>query len=129
MVERNALSNAQFYASQVEMLVIQARRISPSIEPLGKLEIAKGSLMSDVIFDNIFTDMAFHEKIKGSENDLNIYKQALDVQLRAVIERERGLKVELNMATERLEAARKELQIVRERAFEHVAGGLPDYSS
>ena len=86
MMERNALVNAQGNASQVEILVSQAMRASPpprGVQPIGRLDIARGfvascilflfpflliptlsfpysSLLSDVFFDNIFTDMAFH---------------------------------------------------------------------
>jgi hypothetical protein len=81
MMERNALVNAQGNASQVEILVNQAMRASPpprGVQPIGRIDIARGfvaififiyivlisfphsSLLSDVFFDNIFTDMAFH---------------------------------------------------------------------
>ena len=84
MMERNALVNAQANASHVEMLVSQAIRASPRVQPVGRVDIARGyrrfliqlstffiltpafsfpsSIMSDVFFDNIFTDLAFHSK-------------------------------------------------------------------
>lgn len=80
-MERNALRNAQANASQVEMLVDQATRISPVVQPVGRVNIAQGSvsflsffaltsllihyraIMSDIFFDNFFTDMAFHSNI------------------------------------------------------------------
>ena len=83
MMERNALVNAQGNASQVEMLVSQATRASPQVQPIGRIDIARGSvafsscflllisasyflssLISDVFFDNIFTDMAFHSNYR-----------------------------------------------------------------
>lgn len=45
MMERNALVNAQGHASQVEMLVSQAIRASPRVQPLGRLDIARGSVL------------------------------------------------------------------------------------
>ena len=85
MMERNALVNAQGNASQVEMLVSQATRASPQVQPIGRIDIARGSvafsscflllisasyflssLISDVFFDNIFTDMAFHSNYRFS---------------------------------------------------------------
>ena len=89
MMERNALVNAQGNASQVEMLVTQAIRASPRVQPIGRIDIARGSvvfsscffiyftnfnlfsfpyssLLSDVFFDNIFTDMAFHSNYRSS---------------------------------------------------------------
>ena len=87
MMERNALVNAQANASQAEMLVGQATRASPRVQPVGRVDIARGyshpshlvflllisvffffsfhsSLISDVFFDNIFTDMAFHSNYR-----------------------------------------------------------------
>ena len=42
MMERNALVNAQGNASQVEMLVSQAIRASPRVQPIGRIDIARG---------------------------------------------------------------------------------------
>lgn len=41
-LERNALVNAQGNASQAEMLVSQAVRASPRVQPLGRVDIARG---------------------------------------------------------------------------------------
>lgn len=68
--ERNSLSLAQSNADQVEMLVDMARKAQPLVEPIGHMEIAQGNFMSDVLFDNIFTDMSFHNKIKEAELSL-----------------------------------------------------------
>jgi hypothetical protein len=50
MMERNALVNAQGNASQVEMLVSQAIRASPRVQPVGRIDIARGS----VVFSSCF---------------------------------------------------------------------------
>lgn len=42
MMERSALVNAQVNASRVEMLVGQAIRASPRVQPIGRLDIARG---------------------------------------------------------------------------------------
>lgn len=81
MMERNALRNAQASASQAEFLIDQARKASPAVQTVARVSIAKGfviqhfpllfhsnitiflrfrSIVSDVFFDNIFTDIAFH---------------------------------------------------------------------
>jgi len=70
MMERNVLSSAEGYASQAQILVQQAMMASPQVQPIGEISIAHGSIMSDVIFDNIFTDMAFHDKIKASARNV-----------------------------------------------------------
>jgi hypothetical protein len=42
MMERNALANAQTHASQVEVLVDQAMRLSAAVKPVGRVNIARG---------------------------------------------------------------------------------------
>jgi len=41
-MERNALRNAQVNASQAEMLVDQAVRTSPAVQPVGRVNISQG---------------------------------------------------------------------------------------
>jgi hypothetical protein len=85
-MERNALTQAQMSASRADSLVEQAVRISPRVRHVGRVNIPAGyicslaflvravvthkfpcrSIISDVFFDNIFTDMAFHGKSKSS---------------------------------------------------------------
>jgi hypothetical protein len=82
MMERNALSMAEGLSLQVETFVQQAILTSTSVKPIGKINIAHGcvtcpafspsllcyvltyldcsSILSDVIFDNVFSDIAFH---------------------------------------------------------------------
>jgi len=45
MMERNALRNAQANATQVEMLVDQAMRASPAVQPVGRVNIAQGYVL------------------------------------------------------------------------------------
>ena len=86
MMERNALRNAQANASQAEFLVNEAKKFSSAVQPVGRVSIAQGcvirillflftltllhfrSIVSDVFFDNIYTDIAFHSNI----NHLNL---------------------------------------------------------
>ena len=44
LVERNALVNAQANAAQVEMLVGQAIRACPRVQPIGQVDIVQGSV-------------------------------------------------------------------------------------
>lgn len=46
MMERNALRSAQMHASQVEGLVDQAMRLSPNVKPVGRVNIAQGSVIT-----------------------------------------------------------------------------------
>ncbi|KAM3080840.1 hypothetical protein ACMFMG_004796 [Clarireedia jacksonii] len=117
MNERSALAQAQTHASQVEMLLSQARRMQPIIQPLGPMNIAQGNLMSDIIFDN----------------DSNAQVLGAAVRLRHEVqnceERLGRLKVEAKQKKLVLEEKRRELQDERRGVFERVAGDLPHYSA
>jgi hypothetical protein len=123
MMERNALHNAEMKVSEGYWLVSQAQRMAPGIQPLPPIGIAQGSIMSDVFFDNIFTDMAFHDKIKASKEDLVRATSVLNGQLAAARQRQQGLDGDANNKSLALEASRSELQKARERIFESTAGG------
>lgn len=128
MAERSSLSSAQNHASQVEMLVSQAKRTQPKVGNIGPMKIAGGHVMSDIIFDNIFSDMAMHDEIKQSQFQVQNAAKKLDAEVQAARQREGGIKTELEGAARRLEEARKKLEGVRRETFNKVAGGLPAYS-
>ncbi|KAF7373616.1 hypothetical protein MSAN_00572000 [Mycena sanguinolenta] len=82
MMERESLDNARAQGTRAQTFVQQAMMVSPQVQPIGEISIAHGSvvplfplsakeykaltpttyssIISDVIFDNIFTDFAFH---------------------------------------------------------------------
>jgi len=123
MMERNALSKAQNSIHRAEMLTTQAQRISPHVKDLPPVGIDHGNLMSDVFFDNIFTDMAFHDKIKDSKMQLQRTIAACEQQIDAARSRSAASQEELKQRWDALLIARKQLQDSREQIFERVAGG------
>lgn len=122
MMERNALQNAERKVSEGYWLVSQAQRMSPAVHPLPRIGIAQGSIMSDVFFDNIFTDMAFHDKIKTSREELVRATGVLGAQLKAAGERQQALDREAKDKALALETSRTELQKAREEIFESTVG-------
>ncbi|KAF8900432.1 hypothetical protein CPB84DRAFT_1815383 [Gymnopilus junonius] len=125
MMERNALRNAQANASQVEMLVDQARRISPIVQPVGRVNIAQGAIVSDIFFDNFFTDMAFHNKIKQSAAQVLLANQRLRVERDAAKTRADAAGAQLLRAAKVLDSRRKELFDFRRATFESFAAQNP----
>lgn len=123
MMERNELGNAELLFSQCQTNVARAQRMSPAVQGLPDVNIAHGSIMGDVLFDNIFTDMAFHDKIKNSIVEFDRAARALDEQEAAARQRSAASAQELAMIGRDLENAREDLQKAREYAFERVAGG------
>jgi hypothetical protein len=122
MMERNALSQAEQYVMSAHMLVLQAQRLSPLVRDLPPARIAQGNLMSDVFFDNIFTDMAFHDKIKASNMEVEACARALAQNVEALQRSQRERLADLKDKAKRLEESRVALQKAREAAFQSHVG-------
>ncbi|KAI1260560.1 hypothetical protein F5Y18DRAFT_250665 [Xylariaceae sp. FL1019] len=120
MMERSSLHDAETEVMQAHMLIMQAQRLSPDIRNLPTAKISHGSLMSDVLFDNIFTDMAFHDKIKESRTEVQRCHKALLAQLPPVGQRCKNLDQDARAKKDLLNTARDELQQSRQRIFERL---------
>ncbi|KAK4672150.1 hypothetical protein QC763_100290 [Podospora pseudopauciseta] len=125
MMERNALSQAEREVMSANMLVMQAQRMSPRVTNLPQVNIDQGNLMMDVFFDNIFTDMAFHDKIKASRESVLRAAMAMDGQVAATRQRVAQFEGQLRVEEQSMREAREKLQKVRERVFETVAASTP----
>lgn len=125
MQKRNYLERAESSIQQVRMLQQQVAQVAPEIPNLGELNIAMGSIWSDVVFDNIFTDMDMHDKIKNSVAQVDSAGKRCGDIIKDRETKEKGLQQEISSANERLQTARMELQKAREDAFSRVLGGAP----
>ena len=123
MMERSHLSSADQLISQTRVLAVRAQKASPYVMELPQVNINHGNLMSDVFFDNIFTDMAFHEEIKRSQAQAKRFYNALVEQGNEGVRRRDELADVLKTQEKELDEAREELQKARERAFEQVLRG------
>ncbi|KAH8177159.1 hypothetical protein LIA77_02241 [Sarocladium implicatum] len=123
MMERHELSQAQFLIQRAQMQVEQARQANPRIPPFPRIDINHGSILGDVLFDNIFTDMAFHDEIKRGRGEVDRFRLALERQMVSAEARVKDLEKELGRREADLESARLALQQERGRAFERYASG------
>jgi hypothetical protein len=105
---------------QVRTLQQQLKQVAPHLSKLGNLSITEGCFLSDVFFDNIFTDMAMHNKIKESE--MQVVKAGHHCEDMERESEQRGAQVQrdLQSANLRLSNAKIELQQAREAAFTSV---------
>lgn len=80
------------------------------------------------MFDNVFTDMAMHDKIKRSANQF----QQVHIQLRGVIGQSHNhlewLQTQARERERALNGSRKELDTIRRRIMEEAGTPLPIYS-
>jgi hypothetical protein len=122
MSKMSALSKAQSHISQVEMLMNQAVHTQPAVQGIGSMNVPEMHFMTDMVFDNIFSDMNARERIKESQRLLEIAKGKLTRELGAADGRIARVEEELGGAGMKLDVRRGELQDVRRRAFDGVAG-------
>ncbi|RYP32029.1 hypothetical protein DL766_004139 [Monosporascus sp. MC13-8B] len=108
---------------QMEMLVMQAQRYSDGVQTLPPVRVPQGNLMGDVLFDNIFSDMEFHEKIKASREEARRCGSVLMNQVQAAHARVQECQAEMDQLSEVLSGARAVLQKARERIFDRITSG------
>jgi len=123
MMERDALSKAAVALSESLRHMDEARRLQPAIAHVREVHVDMGHMVSDVMFDNIFSDMAQHDRIHESNNQLTEARLQLNGQIDLQIQRAKGSVEALKQARAAMEEARIELQNIRAEAFEKLAGG------
>ena len=123
MQKRNFLERAESAIQQVRMLQTQVKQVAPEIPGLGQLNIAMGSIWSDVVFDNIFTDMQMHDQVKQSIVQVDRAGNKCSDIIRQREQTEKQLQKEVELAKGKLQFARLELQAAREEAFRRVVNG------
>ncbi|WPG98146.1 Hypothetical protein R9X50_00093200 [Acrodontium crateriforme] len=122
MIKRDRLSSAQMNISHAMRHLDEAIRCQPAIQPPADVNINTNHMLSDVFFDNIFTDMAMHDRIKDSNAQLENAALALEKEINQQKQRVVGARGQVSQVSSDLENARKELQRVRAEAFERLAG-------
>jgi hypothetical protein len=122
MMERDELSKAAVAISESLRHMDEARRLQPAITHLREIHVDMGHMVSDMMFDNIFSDMAQHDRIHATNGQVMEAIAQLKEQIAMQLERAKSAKLALNQARASMEEARKELQNIRAEAFERVAG-------
>lgn len=120
-MERQQLAQAENRIQQARQQIQRARQASPHIPQMPPININHGSILTDVFFDNLYTDMMFHEEIKRGRLEVQRFAAALHEQINAAEGRRRNLESQMKQRQADLEAARKALQEERGRAFERYA--------
>lgn len=123
MQKRNHLERAESAIQQVRMLQSQIQQAAPDIPDLGSIVISIGSIWSDVVFDNIFSDMQMHDQIKESMAHVDQAGNKCGDIIRGREQALTRLEAEVRSAQELLGEKRSELQRAREEAFSRVSGG------
>lgn len=127
-MERSALGRAEMATAETYRLMSQASNLSSNVQPLPRVNIASGSLVTDVFFDNIFTDYAFHAKIKESEALLQRAADALQRNIQSASQRRSALSSQMTQTQSRLLEERRKLQKIREEIFAKNAQPPPAYA-
>ncbi|KAJ3785900.1 hypothetical protein GGU10DRAFT_427696 [Lentinula aff. detonsa] len=128
MMERDALSTSAVYAAKAEMLVNHARSTSADVQAVGPLRVRDISLLGDVFFDNIFSDIRVHHQIQNNRDELAASSQRLKAQLRAARQRAQLAGADLVEASEVLAECNKELERYRREVFLRITGSADPLS-
>jgi hypothetical protein len=126
-LERSALGRAEMATHECYRLTQQAQALSSLVTPLPQISIAQGSIITDVFFDNIFTDLAFHQKIQASAVDLQRAAAVLRHNVQASQQRSADSKTQMTQVSEWLAEERKQLQKIRGEIFSRLAQPPPAY--
>jgi hypothetical protein len=128
MSENNCLVSCEQNVRQVEMLILQAQRIQPAVRNIGDMRVAQMNFMTNVVFDNIFSDLDMRDRIKQSQAQLKMAQANLTAELQAARERTTAAQTEVDEAKAVLDQKRLELQGIRSVAFEKLANerGIAD---
>lgn len=134
-MERNALHRADVCVREARMMALNAQLASPLVDAarsLPPVNVAQGNIVSDVFFDNIFTDLQFHDKIKASRLEVRRLHAAVDRLAADCRARQARLATDLQEKEVLLESARLALQETRQRVFQQFsdsdAGPTPPFT-
>ena len=100
---------------------MQAQRIQPAVRNLGDMRVAQMNFMTNVVFDNIFSDLDLRDRIKQSQAQLKMAQANLTAELQAARDRTNVAQAEVDEAKSVVDQKRLELQQVRSAAFERLA--------
>ncbi|OBT64759.1 hypothetical protein VE03_06505 [Pseudogymnoascus sp. 23342-1-I1] len=123
IAEANALTRVRQNVGQAEMLVCQARTIEPSVGSIGDVVHAQHHFMSEVLFDNVFSDKKKYDEIKRSQASIVKAKNSLQNTIQATNERLETAVANTMTAKQELEENRLQLQQIRAEAYQKTARG------
>jgi hypothetical protein len=115
-MERSSLAKAEVSYRETKSLAAQA-----GYTDLPDVNINHGHFFRDVFFDNIFSDMQFHEEIKRGQMEMQKLADALTQRMTRSRDRQAAVADELRQMEEKLEDARKRLQDKRAELFQQFA--------
>jgi hypothetical protein len=82
IAERNRLTRAETGVANLEMVIQHAQQLDWSIQSIGPMQIASRHMMTDAIFDNIYSDKRMHDRIEASKRRLQNAAAKLDEELK-----------------------------------------------
>lgn len=120
MMETHAITQAQMLKQQLDTLMDQARRFNNAVGALPNIYIPNHS-MTDIYFDNVFSDMMQHDKISAGTESARQALNALGNEIGRARYRVDAAGQQVNNATGELNRARGALQEFRRQTFENIA--------
>ncbi|EJD36795.1 hypothetical protein AURDEDRAFT_174158 [Auricularia subglabra TFB-10046 SS5] len=128
MFETHAITQAQMLQHQDTTLMDQACRMHPAVGALPAINVPRHS-MTDIYFDNVFSDMAQHERITTALQSARMALGALTSEVSRGKQRVDGAADRARASFAALSRARSALHDFRRETFQNIAhqGPTPSY--
>lgn len=125
--EQNALWIARRHVDEMEVLMRQAREISPEIDNLGRMDIPKAHSRSNPWNHDHYEENENLRDIKSAGKRVAAAVEKMELEKWAAERKVGWEKIQTKKAEESFEEERKRLRDLRQGIFNQVTGGLPEY--
>ncbi|TDL19857.1 hypothetical protein BD410DRAFT_398652 [Rickenella mellea] len=123
--ESEYLIQAQFLISKAEGFLHQARSLQPSVKSFPAGIVIQPEWLN-VVFDNVYNDYLYQQKVEKSVRSVLAYCQAIEYELNASHVRTNSTTQVVRDAKDFLRSRRLELTAVRREIFKRVAEDMKD---
>jgi hypothetical protein len=110
----------QRWANLYSPLDIRAKHFQPAIDDIGVVEIDERHIISDILLDNPFVDMAQRARIKSSNKQMTAAVVDLQAEITSQLYRVERARRQATGAASDLKEARRGLQDMRAEAFDRL---------
>ncbi|ORX95571.1 hypothetical protein K493DRAFT_351443 [Basidiobolus meristosporus CBS 931.73] len=119
-VKYSDLGAARNLAASAQAHIDQARRLLPTIPHIGSLDVTQGSMLVDVFFDNLLTDMLVRNQIQESYSSLCVSHSNLQSIQQWIIQMTGNLERAHQEVSSELKLKRRNLNEERHNIFESI---------
>ncbi|KZO93830.1 hypothetical protein CALVIDRAFT_566298 [Calocera viscosa TUFC12733] len=125
LFENNALIDAKAYACRGQALVQEAKKKQPLVVDINDVDVAQLDFLVNIVFDNVFTDIMFAQRIQDSLRSVNYGLQRVEKDLNACNQRLAQANSSVRRAVASLTQRRRELEEIRRTILQSLHNHTP----